>query len=74
MKYNPRQLHLQHQLPHSDLDLAIITKYDTRLNEWQFTTWKCQHCTNTLKYETNVLKHKNICIKLNSNKKEITND
>ena len=74
MKYNPRQLHLQHNLANTNIKISIIIKYNVKLNEWEFATWKCQHCNTTLKFASSVAKHYNTCKELNSiKKKEIEN-
>ena len=74
MKYNPRQLHLQHNLNDTLIKISVITKYDKKLNVWNFVTWKCRHCNTTLKFQNSVVKHYNTCRELNSiKKKEIEN-
>ncbi len=74
MKYNPRQLHLQHKLTHTNVQTSVIQKYNTKFNEWEFSSWKCQHCNTTLKFASNVAKHYNTCRELNSiKKKELSN-
>lgn len=72
MKYNPRQLHLQHSsvLPTTAIKTSIIYKYDKKTNEWGFSAWKCQHCETTLKFANSVIKHKTTCKQLNTNKKK----
>ncbi len=74
MKYNPRQLHLQHKLTHTNVQTSVIQKYNVKFNEWEFSSWKCQHCNTTLKFASNVVKHYNTCRELNSiKKKELSN-
>lgn len=74
MKYNPRQLHLQHQLVNTLIKTTVIQKYNVKLNEWEFSSWKCQHCYTTLKFANSVIKHKTTCKELNSiKKKDISN-
>jgi len=74
MKYNPRQLHLQHNLANININTSVIQKYNTKFNEWEFATWKCQHCNTTLKFASSVVKHYNTCKELNSiKKKELSN-
>ena len=70
MKYNPRQLHLQHNIFGSEHKVSVILKYDKKLNEWQFASWKCQHCDTSLKFAGTIAKHPNSCKQLNTNKKE----
>jgi phage FluMu protein Com len=70
MKYNPRQLHLQYNTFNTDIKISVITKFDKKLSEWQFATWKCQYCDTTLKFASTVVKHPNSCKELNSIKKE----
>ena len=70
MKYNPRQLHLQYNLPDSQLKIAIIIKYDTKFNEWQFSAYKCRHCNTALKFQNTLAKHYITCKQLNTNKKK----
>ena len=74
MKYNPRQLHLQHNKFPSDINISVIQKYNVKLNEWEFAAWKCQHCSTALKFASTVVKHPNTCKELNTNKKKQTND
>ena len=74
MKYNPRQLHLQHKLNDADIEYSIILKYNKVLREWDFSAWKCQHCTTALKFANSVVKHKSTCKKLNTIKKKKTDD
>ena len=66
MKYNPRQLHLQYHKFPKDIKVSVIIKFDKKLNEWQFATWKCQHCGTTLKFASTILKHQNNCKELNT--------
>ena len=70
MKYNPRQLHLQHNIFDNEHKVSVILKYDKKLNEWQFASWKCQHCDTSLKFASTIAKHPNSCKQLNTNKKE----
>ena len=70
MKYNPRQLHLQYDLPDTLLKIAIIIKYDTKFREWQFNAFKCRHCNTALKHQNTLAKHYNTCKQLNSNNKK----
>ena len=70
MKYNPRQLHLQYNLPDTQLKIAIIIKYDTKFREWQFSAFKCQHCNTALKFQNTLSKHYITCKQLNTNKKK----
>jgi hypothetical protein len=70
MKYNPRQLYLQHKLTDTNIQTSVIQKYNTKFNEWEFLTWKCQHCNTTLKFQNSVVKHYNTCKQLNTNKKK----
>ena len=70
MKYNPRQLHLQYNLPNLQLKIGIITKYDKKLNCWQFSAFKCQHCNTALKFQNTLSKHYITCKQLNTNKKK----
>jgi hypothetical protein len=74
MKYNPRQLYLQHKLVNTPIKTSLILKYNVRLSEWEFASWKCQHCNTTLKFANSVIKHKTTCKELNSiKKKDISN-
>ena len=70
MKYNPRQLHLQHNIFGIEHKVSVILKYDKKINEWQFASWKCQHCDTSLKFASTIAKHPNSCKQLNTNKKE----
>ncbi len=70
MKYNPRQLHLQHNLTNNNIEISIIIKYNVKLNEWEFVTWKCRHCEKTLKFASSVAKHYKACKELNTVKKK----
>jgi hypothetical protein len=70
MKYNPRQLHLQYNLPDTLLKISIIIKYDKKLNEWQFSAFKCRHCNTALKFQNTIAKHYNTCKQLNSSYKK----
>ena len=75
MKYNPRQLHLQHNVPDLQLKIGIITKYDTKFREWKFSAYKCQHCNTALKFKNTLAKHYITCKQLNSiNKKKVKSD
>jgi phage FluMu protein Com len=74
MKYNPRQLHLQHNLTDTNIKTSVIQKYNVKFNEWEFATWKCQHCNTTLKFASSVVKHYNTCKELNSIKKKELNN
>jgi hypothetical protein len=73
MKYKPRQLHLQYQLPDSLTPFNILIKYDIKFKEWQFYSYVCIHCDTSLKHKTNALKHKDSCKRLNNKKKELSN-
>ena len=70
MKYNPRQLYLQNNLTYANIKTSVIIKYNTKLNEWEFSAWKCRHCETTLKFQNSVAKHYNTCKQLNTNKKK----
>ena len=70
MKYNPRQLHLQNNLANTKIKTTVIQKYNVKLNEWEFSAWKCRHCETTLKFQNSVAKHYNTCKELNSIKKK----
>jgi hypothetical protein len=70
MKYNPRQLHLQHNKFDTDIKVSIIIKYIKTLKEWEFSAWKCQHCGTALKFASTVVKHPNTCKQLNTVKKK----
>ena len=70
MKYNPRQLHLQHNKFPSDINISVIQKYNVKLNEWEFATWKCLNCYTTLKFASTVVKHPKSCKELNTVKKK----
>jgi hypothetical protein len=69
MKYNPRQLHLQHNTFNADIKVSVIQKYNVKLREWEFASWKCQHCGTALKFASTITKHQNSCKQLNTVKK-----
>lgn len=74
MKYNPRQIHLQHNLANTLIKFSVIQKYNIKYNEWEFSSYKCQHCSTTLKFQNSAIKHYTTCKILNTNKnKEISN-
>lgn len=70
MKYNPRQLHLQHNIFDNNIKVSVIQKYNVKLNEWEFATWKCLNCNTTLKFASTITKHQNTCKELNTIKKK----
>ena len=70
MKYNPRQLHLQHNIFDTTVKVSVIQKFNSVLKQWEFTAWKCQHCEQTLKHASNTLKHSTTCKNINTTKKE----
>ena len=70
MKYNPRQLHLQHNIFDAEYKVSVITKYNRIKKCWEFSSWKCQHCDTTLKFASTIAKHQKSCKQLNTNKKK----
>ena len=74
MKYNPRQLHLQHNIFPDEIKVSVITKYSRTTNSWEFASWKCQHCGTALKFASTITKHQNTCKELNTNKKKGKSD
>lgn len=70
MKYNPRQLHLQHDIFDSEYKVSVITKFDNKSKSWQFASWKCQYCDTALKFANTVVKHPKSCKQINTIKKE----
>ena len=70
MKYNPRQLHLQFNIDPANIKITVITKYNSLLRQWEFVTWKCWHCTATLKHVNTIAKHHNTCKQLNTTKRK----
>ena len=70
MKNNPRQLHLQYHNFDDNIKVSVILRYSKTLNEWEFSTWKCQHCGSSLKFAATVVKHPITCKQLNTIKKK----
>ena len=70
MKYNPRQLHLQHNIFPSDIKASVVTKFSKTFKCWEFVAWKCLHCDTALKYANAMSKHQKTCKELNTTRKE----
>lgn len=70
MKYNPRQLHLQHNSFNPSIPVSIIYRYTKTKNCWEFSAYKCTGCQTTLKFVNSAIKHTSNCKEINTIKKE----
>lgn len=50
--------------------IALIYKFNKTKQQWEFASFKCAKCEQTLKYASNAIKHTDNCRNINTTKKE----
>jgi hypothetical protein len=64
MKQTVQELHKQHKLDDSPIELYLVHKFDSTTKTWKFSGYRCVYCGSSFKHETTIHKHRSICKEL----------
>ena len=67
MKKTVQELHKQHKLDDSPIELYLVHKFDSTTKTWKFNGYRCVHCSSSFKHMVTIEKHRGLCKTLNKN-------
>jgi hypothetical protein len=65
-----QELHKELYIFGSSSHISVIYRFNKTKQQWEFSTFKCIMCEQTLKYASNAIKHTDNCRNINTTKKE----